>query len=164
MPALRSSLSWILREISWHGVGGHRRSADIWRLGSSGKASEERWLPSWILKESLDVDLQRISITDTNSTPRGLQMSTLTRYLHRILTASQWDGWQWQVSPSVVSDSLQPHRLQPTRLLCPCNSPGKNTGGGAIPFSRGSSWPRDQVPWTVSRFFTVWALRDHQMT
>ena len=29
---------------------------------------------------------------------------------------------------SVVSDSLQPHGLQPTRLLCPWNSIGKNTG------------------------------------
>ena len=29
---------------------------------------------------------------------------------------------------SGVSGSLQPHGLQPTRLLCPWNSPGKNTG------------------------------------
>ena len=27
-----------------------------------------------------------------------------------------------------MSDSLQPHRLKPPRLLCPWNSPGKNTG------------------------------------
>ena len=32
------------------------------------------------------------------------------------------------VSCSVVSNSLQPHGLQPTRLLYPWNSPGKNTG------------------------------------
>ena len=31
---------------------------------------------------------------------------------------------------SVVSDSVQPHGLQPTRLLCPWDSPGKNTGVG----------------------------------
>ena len=31
---------------------------------------------------------------------------------------------------SVVSDSLRPHGLQPTRLLCPWNSPGKNTEMG----------------------------------
>ena len=31
---------------------------------------------------------------------------------------------------SVVSDSVQPHRQQPTRLLCPWDSPGKNTGVG----------------------------------
>ena len=33
----------------------------------------------------------------------------------------------WATS-SVVSDSLQPHELHPTRLLGPWNSPGKNTG------------------------------------
>ena len=31
----------------------------------------------------------------------------------------------------LMSDSLQPHGLQPTRLLCPLNSPGKNTGVGS---------------------------------
>ena len=31
---------------------------------------------------------------------------------------------------SVVSDSVQPHGLQPTRLLCPWDSPGKHTGVG----------------------------------
>ena len=32
--------------------------------------------------------------------------------------------------PSVVSDSVQPHRQQPTRLRHPWGSPGKNTGVG----------------------------------
>ena len=31
---------------------------------------------------------------------------------------------------SVVSDSVRPHRQQPTRLLCPWDSPGKNTRVG----------------------------------
>ena len=31
---------------------------------------------------------------------------------------------------SVVSDSLQPHGQWPTRLFCPWDSPGKNTGVG----------------------------------
>ena len=34
------------------------------------------------------------------------------------------------LSHSVLSDSLRPHGLQPTRLLCPWNSPGRNTGVG----------------------------------
>ena len=34
------------------------------------------------------------------------------------------------VSPSVVSEPLQPWGLQPARLLCPWDSPGKNTGVG----------------------------------
>ena len=31
---------------------------------------------------------------------------------------------------SVVSNSVRPHRRQPTRLPCPWDSPGKNTGVG----------------------------------
>ena len=43
------------------------------------------------------------------------------------------NAWKW--SRSVVSDSLRPHGLEPTRLLCPWNFPGKSTGVGAIAFS-----------------------------
>ena len=43
------------------------------------------------------------------------------------------------VSHLVVSNSLQPHGLLSARLLCPWDSPGKNTGWVAISFSRGSS-------------------------
>ena len=42
--------------------------------------------------------------------------------------------WKWKserVSRSVVSDSLWPHGLGPTRLLCPFSFPGKNTGVGS---------------------------------
>ena len=38
---------------------------------------------------------------------------------------------------SVVSDSLRPYRLQPTRLLCPWSSPGKNTGVSCHAFLQG---------------------------
>ena len=34
------------------------------------------------------------------------------------------------ISRSVMSDSLRSRGLQPVRLLCPWNSPGKNTGVG----------------------------------
>ena len=37
---------------------------------------------------------------------------------------------------SVVSDPVRPHRWQPTRLPRPWDSPGKNTGVGAISFSK----------------------------
>ena len=49
------------------------------------------------------------------------------------------------VSCSAMSGSLQPHGLQPTRLLCPRDFPGENTGVFAISFSMGSSQPRDQT-------------------
>ena len=46
---------------------------------------------------------------------------------------------------SVVSDCLRPQGLQPARLLCPWDSPGKSTAVGAMPSSRGPSRPRDQT-------------------
>ena len=56
-----------------------------------------------------------------------------------------WSGWsfpspvheseKWKWSCSVVSDPQRPHGLQPTRLLCPWDFPGKNTGVGCHCFS-----------------------------
>ena len=42
------------------------------------------------------------------------------------------NAWKWKVKVkcSVVSDSVRPHRQQPTRLLRPWDSPGKSTGVG----------------------------------
>ena len=38
------------------------------------------------------------------------------------------EKWKW--SRSVVSDPQWPHGLQPSRLLCPLDFPGKSTGVG----------------------------------
>ena len=50
---------------------------------------------------------------------------------------------------SVVSDSLRPPGLYPTRLLCPWDSLGKNSGVGCHflhqKISRGSSWLGDRT-------------------
>ena len=66
------------------------------------------------------------------------------------------------VSHSIMSYSLWSHRLRSTRLLCPWDSPGKNTEVVAISFSRGSSQTRD---WTwvshiAGRFFIIWVTRE----
>ena len=65
------------------------------------------------------------------------------------------------VSHPVEFSSLQPHGLQPIRLLCPWNYPGKNTGLGCHSPLRGSSLPRDRtrVSCIAGRFFTIWATR-----
>ena len=41
------------------------------------------------------------------------------------------------LSCSVASDSLRPHGLLPTRLLCPWDFPGKNTGVGCLALLQG---------------------------
>ena len=62
-------------------------------------------------------------------------------------------------SCSVMLDSLQRYGL-----YSPWNSPDRNTGVVALPFSRGSSQPRDrtQVSRIVGKFFTSWATRKAQ--
>ena len=53
-------------------------------------------------------------------------MKTLTKWKDNLLNGSR--KWKW--SHSVVSESLWPHRLQPTRLLHPWDFPGKSTWVG----------------------------------
>ena len=56
------------------------------------------------------------------------------------------------LSYSGVSDSLRPRGLMPARLLCPWDSPGKNTGVGCHFLLQGIVWPRDQtqVSWPMN--------------
>jgi len=80
----------------------------------------------------------------SNSTPRYLlnrNACTWTRNIcknvHNSITSKSF-----KVKVAQVSDSLWPRGLQPTRLLCPWYS---SLEWVAIPFSRGSSWSRDQT-------------------
>ena len=61
-----------------------------------------------------------------------------------VRVASRWT--RAVLSPSVVSDSLQPHGLWPTRLLCPWDFQARILERVAISFSGGSSQPRNQTP------------------
>ena len=47
------------------------------------------------------------------------------------------------LSHSVISDSLRPHGLQPTRLLCPWDSPGKRPRVGYHFLLQGTSQPKE---------------------
>ena len=85
-------------------------------------------------------------------------------------SCSFYIGWLLSIflseSFSVVSDSLGPHVL-----YSPWNSPGQNTGISNLPFSRGSSQPRDwnqgvlhcrgtlyQLSYQGSPFFLMWII------
>ena len=56
------------------------------------------------------------------------------------------------VSHSVMPNSLQPHGLQPTRLLCSWDFPGKDIGIGC-------HFLLTQISCTADRFFTEWTTR-----
>ena len=72
------------------------------------------------------------------------------------------EKWKW--SRSVVSDSSQPHRLQPTRLLHPWGFPGKSTGVGCrlwlgnSSYSNESTYQIDAVLGVKSFLFTFISL------
>ena len=78
------------------------------------------------------------------------------------------EKWKW--SCSVVSDSLRPHGLQPTRLLHPWDFPGKSTGVGchcllwlcplssgyfSITFKDMALWTRHLVSWLLPVVFAI---------
>ena len=80
----------------------------------------------------------------------------------------QWDAYvccmRWSaskkgVSYSALSDSLWPHGLYPASLLCPWNSPGKNTSVDSHFLLQGILPIQGLNPSLLhcSRFFTVWA-------
>ena len=46
------------------------------------------------------------------------------------ISFSDTQKWKWKWSRPVMSDSSQPHGLQPIRLLCPWDFPSKSTGVG----------------------------------
>ena len=52
-------------------------------------------------------------------------------------------------SPSLMSNYLRPHGLQPARLLCQWNSPGKNTGVGCHFLLQGSCLMHINCPLNV---------------
>ena len=57
-----------------------------------------------------------------------------------------------------MSNSVRPHRQQPTRLHCPCNSPGKNAGVGChflLQCMKVKS--ESEVPQSCRLFATPWA-------
>ena len=66
----------------------------------------------------------------------------LLRAEHSLSSCLDWGsqqarGSQCVLSRSDVSESLQPHGLEPARLLCPWNFPGKNTVVGCHAFLQG---------------------------
>ena len=70
---------------------------------------------------------------------------------------------------SVMSNSLWPHGLEPTRLLCPWDSPGKKTGVGCHALLQGIFLTQWQNPrllcllnWQAGSFTTSATWEAHQ--
>ena len=78
------------------------------------------------------------------------------------LPMQESEKWKW--SCSVWSNSLQPHGLQPIRLLRPWDFPGKSTGVGCHGLLKYNPSGWEYKPWSLSRFesqlyhLAVWSL------
>ena len=75
-----------------------------------------------------------LAIEKSPAVNTGVHMSFWTKVFSRYMPRNgiaELYGSGSSVSHSVVSNFLRPHGLQPARLLCPWDSPGKITGVGS---------------------------------
>ena len=68
--------------------------------------------------------------TAAHQAPSSLGFSRQEHWSGLPFPSPMHESEKWKWSRSVVSDSSWPHGLQPTRLLCPWDFPGKSTGVG----------------------------------
>ena len=91
--------------------------------------------------------------------PRTEHMSLMCSALRgRFFTTKvTWEAKVKELVTQLLSDSLQPHGLQPTRLLCPQNSPGKNmvVDSHSLPQGIFSTQELNLVSCTAGRFLTI---------
>ena len=136
----------------WRG-GGYMR-IHLWREGGQLWLQRPQELERWTCTSREDPLLftqntqVRVSILD-------LRRCALT-HNHTLLKRSENEVTQ--SCPTI----LQPHGLQPTRLLCPWDFLGKHAGVGCHFLPRGSSRPRKET-WasrTAHASFTIWATKE----
>ena len=91
-----------------------------WRI-SSAAAAAKSLQPCRTLCDPID---------DSLPGPPSLGFSRQEHWSGLPFPSPMHENERWKWSRSVVSDCLPPHGLQPTRLLCPWDFPGKRTGVG----------------------------------
>ena len=92
----------------------------------------------WAAWESLSMLLSHFSRvwlwvtpqTAAHQAPPSLGFSRQEHWSGLPFPSPMHESEKWKGSRLVVSDSLRPHGLQPTRLLHPWDFPGKSTGVG----------------------------------
>ena len=114
---------------------------EAWRAAIHGVSKNRTRLSDWT--EVITTLLEPLLIYSPHSSPewfKNIYFSLLkTLYWH-------FNGCCCCQVASVMSDSVRPHGLQPTRLLRPWDSPGKNTGVGCH-FLLQLQWQPESLHW-----------------
>ena len=79
------------------------------------------------------LELIAVSFSGSSQSKNKTRASCITRRILYRRACHLWSPhlrYLCMLSRSVMSHSMWPHGLQPARLLCPWDSPGKNTGVG----------------------------------
>ena len=87
-------------------------------------------LPLLLLSRFSSVRLCMTPQTAAHQAPPSLEFSRQEHWSGLPFPSPMHESEKGKLSRSVVSDSSQPHGLQPTRLLYPWDFPGKSTGVG----------------------------------
>ena len=110
-----------------------------WQHGIEEKHDEELWSPGLchfamllllLLSRFSCVQLCATPETAAHQAPPSLGFSRQEHWSGFPFPSPTHESEKWKWSRSVMSDSSWPHGLQPTRLLCPRDFPGKSIGGG----------------------------------
>ena len=123
---------------SWWWTG---RPGMVWFMGSQrvghNWATKLNWteLPMLLLLLLLLSHFRRVRLcatpwTAAHQAPPFLGFSRQEHWSGLPFPSPMYESEKWKWSHSVMSDSSQPHGLQPTRLLHPWDFPGKSTGVG----------------------------------
>ena len=94
------------------------------------KMFEGPLLPLLLLSRFSHVQLCETPYTAAHQAPSSLGFSRQEHWNGLPFPSPMHESEKWKWSCLVMSDSSWPHGLQPTRLLCPWDFPGKSTGVG----------------------------------
>ena len=91
---------------------------------------QEKLIPAAAAAKSLQLCSTLCDPIATHQAPPSLAFSRQEHWSGLPFPSPMHESEKWKWSHSVMSDSSPPHGLQPTRLLCPWDFPGKSTGVG----------------------------------
>ena len=112
----QAPLALTLGDLGASSSGGAHKSQGLIFQGDAAAAAKSR--------QSCSTLCDHIDGSPPGSTDPGILQAKVLEWVAIAFS----NAWKW--SCSVVPDSLQPHGLQPTRLLRPWDFPGKSTGVG----------------------------------